>query len=167
MPKIVLTTNTKIAAAHVIVCATLLAATPYTMPQAIEANSQTPMCEIVKVVPVYEFSTFADPDVAIRMKFDQLRQDWRSERGSMSSIDDMSMLTPYQNIIGMGLDALPLLLSQLRAEGDEPDQWFWALLTIAEANDLEPPQIAEEDQGNYLKMAKAWLEWGENLAYAG
>lgn len=100
-------------------------------------------------------------------KFRQSVQQWREERGSMSSIDDMSMLTPYQNIIGMGTDALPLLLAQLKAEGDEPDQWFWALLTIAEANDLNPPQVAAEDQGDYQKMAKMWLEWGESRRYAG
>jgi hypothetical protein len=103
----------------------------------------------------------------LQRRFEALAQQWRAERGSMSSIDQMSILTPYQNIIGMGIDALPLILGRLRAEGDDPDQWFWALLTIAEANDLNPPQVAAEDQGNYQKMARAWLEWGESLGYAG
>jgi hypothetical protein len=164
MPRIVLTANTK-ATAYIVVCATLMATPQYAVSQhEIEVNSETQECKAVG--SVYRFNIIADPKVTIRMRFDQLRKDWQNERGSMSSIDDMSMLIPYQNIIGMGMDALPLLLSQLRAEGDDPDQWFWALLTIAEANDLEPPQIAEEDQGNFLKMAKAWLAWGENLEYA-
>jgi hypothetical protein len=84
----------------------------------------------------------------------------------MSAIDDMSMLAPYQNIIGMGLDALPLILAQLKAEGDDPDQWFWALQTISEANDLEPPQVQPEDQGNFKKMADIWLAWSEAKGYA-
>jgi hypothetical protein len=109
----------------------------------------------------------ADRSDRLSRKFQQLSQQWRDERGTMSSINDMSMLAPYQNIIGMGPDALPLILAQLRAEGDDPDQWFWALLTISEANDMTPPQIKEEDQGNFKKMADAWLEWGESQVYAG
>lgn len=100
------------------------------------------------------------------VRFQKLVQQWRDQRGSMSAIDDMSMLIPYQNIIGMGIDAMPLLLAQLKADGDDPDQWFWALQTIAEANALNPPVVQEEDQGNYQKLAAAWLGWGESQGYA-
>ncbi len=99
-------------------------------------------------------------------KFKQFVGQWRQERGSMSSIDDMSMLTPYENIIGMGLDALPLIFAQLKEEGDEPDQWFWALHTISEANDLTPPEVKPEDQGNFRKMAQAWFAWAKDQGYA-
>ena len=100
-------------------------------------------------------------------KFTQLVQQWRNERGSLSSTNEMSMLPSYQNIMAMGPDALPLILAELRAEGDNPDQWFWALLSISEANDMTPPQIALEDQGNFRKMAHAWIEWGKDQGYAG
>jgi hypothetical protein len=101
------------------------------------------------------------------LRFQNLVDEWQRERGAMSSITEMSMLTPYQNIIGMGVDALPLILTKLKAEGDDPDQWFWALLTISEANDLNPPQIGEEDRGDFRKMAQIWLEWGKSQGYAG
>jgi hypothetical protein len=100
-------------------------------------------------------------------KFKQLAREWRNERGSMSSINGMSMLPSYQSIVGMGPEALPLILAELRGEGDDPDQWFWALISISKAADLNPPQITPEDQGNFRRMAQAWLKWGEAQGYAG
>jgi hypothetical protein len=80
----------------------------------------------------------------------------------MSSISGMSTLTPYRRIIGMGETAVPWILSQLRSEGDEPDQWFWALQSITGSNPVKP-----EDQGNFLAMAKAWIHWGQQTSYFG
>lgn len=71
------------------------------------------------------------------------------------------MLPAYQRIIGMGPDAVPLILAQLEAEGDDPDQWFWALRAITAANPVKP-----EDQGNTVKMAEAWLRWAKHEGYA-
>lgn len=99
------------------------------------------------------------------IQFQVLRREWISKRGVTSSIDEMSMLEPYQKIIGMGEKAVPLILAQLRQEGDKPDQWFWALRAITDANPIKP-----EDQGDFRAMAKAWIEWGakkEALEYAG
>ena len=39
----------------------------------------------------------------------------------------MTLLRPYQRIIGMGLPVVPLILEELERE---PDQWFWALEAI-------------------------------------
>lgn len=100
-------------------------------------------------------------------KFKQLAQQWRNERGSMSSISGMSMLPSYQSIVGIGPAALPIILAELREEGDDPDQWFWALIAITKASDLNPPQITQEDQGNFRKMAAVWLKWGETQGYVG
>jgi len=77
----------------------------------------------------------------------------------------MSMLEPYQKIIAMGKPAVPLILAQLRTEGDDPDQWFWALRVITGENPVRP-----EHQGDFLAMANAWLAWGtkqELAEYAG
>ncbi len=95
------------------------------------------------------------------LKFQDLADQWRNERGSRSSITETVMLPAYQKIIGMGVTAVPPILAQLRAEGEEPDQWFWALQAITEAN-----PVNVEDQGNFQKMAKAWLQWAEQEAYA-
>jgi hypothetical protein len=95
------------------------------------------------------------------LKFQTLASEWQCQHQAMSSITEMSMLPPYQKIIGMGEDAIPMILEQLRAEGNEPDQWFWALRAITEVNPVAP-----EDQGNFLKMAQAWIRWGEGEGYA-
>jgi hypothetical protein len=90
-----------------------------------------------------------------RAKFLALATEWRSQHGAMSSISEMSMLPAYQKIIGMGEAAIPLILNELKAEGDEPDQWFWALRAIAEANPVAP-----QDQGNFTNTSQAWIAWG-------
>jgi len=168
MGNMVLTANTKTAAARVILCTALLSTPIYSSQEMneIDVDSRTLVRE---VLPEYEFSTFSDPDVAVRAKFHQLRGEWAVQRGAMSSITEMSMLAPYQNIIALGLPVLPLIIEELKAEGDDPDQWFWALQTIAEANDLIPPQKGPQDQGNFKRMADAWLRWseGQNGGYAG
>lgn len=164
MGKNVLTINTAVAAGAVI-WATLVSA-PLCFTQQvheIQADSKTPFCE---ASPIYDFSAIVDPDIALRIKFDGFRGEWQKQRGAMSSITAMSMLRPYQKIIGMGPDAIPLILAELRAEIDDPDQWFWALSTIAEANSLTPPEIAPAHQGDYRAMALAWLDWGRVQDYA-
>ena len=67
----------------------------------------------------------------------------------------------YLAIIGMGERAIPFLIAQLRSEGDEPDQWFGALMAITGENPTKP-----EDQGNFQKMAEAWIKWAEREVYA-
>ncbi len=80
----------------------------------------------------------------------------------MSSITEMSMLPSYQKLVGMGEVAIPLLLAELKSEGDEPDQWFWALKAITGIDPVKP-----EDRGDFVGMARAWLKWGEDEGYAG
>jgi hypothetical protein len=65
------------------------------------------------------------------------------------------MLEPYQKIIALGEAAIPLILDELVAEGDEPDDWFWALNVIA---DHDP--VPAVDQGIIVRMAEAWIRWG-------
>src|SRR5271165_5589650 len=103
-----------------------------------------------------------DPATKRWLKFQNLVNEWRRERGAMSSITEMAMLPPYQSIIGMGDDAVPLILAELKSEGDEPDQWFWALKAITAAD-----PVSLEDQGNFAKMAQAWLKWAEDAGYGG
>jgi hypothetical protein len=103
-----------------------------------------------------------DPTIKRWLRFQNLVDEWRHERGAMSSITEMATLRPYQNIIGMGEEAIPLILAELKSEGDEPDQWFWALGAITGANPVSP-----EDQGNFAKMAQAWFKWAEDEGHAG
>lgn len=88
----------------------------------------------------------------VRERFRRLADQWKAESEFLSNTAQMAMLWPYQNIIGMGEAAVPLILEELRRE---PDHWFWAL----EAITLESP-VPEEAAGKVEEMAKAWVDWG-------
>lgn len=102
-----------------------------------------------------------DPEIRDWLKFDDLSRQWKQECGVRSSITDITALTSYQKIIGMGEAAIPLILAQLKLEGDEPDHWFWALRIITDVN-----PVPAEEQGNMRKMAATWIMWGEREGYA-
>ncbi|WP_375511754.1 hypothetical protein [uncultured Nostoc sp.] len=89
--------------------------------------------------------------------FIKLANQWRSETKHMSLMSDMILHTAYQQIIGMGTDAVPLILKELSRE---PEHWFWALRSITGANPIKP-----EDRGRLKKMAEAWLDWGRQHGY--
>ena len=93
-----------------------------------------------------------------RQRFRRLASQWKEESRFLSNTAQMAMLRPYQAIIGMGESALPFILEELERE---PDQWFWALQMITDSDPVRP-----EDKGNFRKMSKAWIEWGEQQGYA-
>lgn len=104
----------------------------------------------------------ADSKAVQWIKFQKLVRQWQGERGVRSSITEASMKPAYQSIIGMGEEAVPLLIAQLRSEGNDPDHWFWALGAITATNPVKP-----EDRGDTVKMAQSWIEWSESEGYAG
>ena len=85
-----------------------------------------------------------------------LAEQWYEERGVTSSFSKMTSCPSYLRIIGMGPKAVPLIISQLKREGRNPDHWFVALQAITG----EDP-IREEARGNTVSMAQAWLDWAE------
>lgn len=102
-----------------------------------------------------------DPDVEAWIKFQELYSRWRTERGAMSSISEAVLCPAYQTIIGMGATAIPFMLAELDSNQHDPDQWFWALKAIT---GIDP--VPEEDRGDFVAMAKAWLGWGHQSEYA-
>ena len=92
-----------------------------------------------------------------RNRFQRLRSPWKEQSRYLSNTAQMSMLGPYQRIIGMGTAAVPLILEELRRE---PDYWFWALESITEAN-----PVAAEDAGRVQAMTAAWIRWGIERGY--
>ena len=92
-------------------------------------------------------------------EFRALADQWRAETMHLSSTTEKAMNLAYQQIIGMGRDALPLILKELQLRGGH---WFWALsvITRGRENPLRP-----EDRGNVRRMAQAWLEWGRQKGY--
>ena len=63
----------------------------------------------------------------------------------------------YQQIIGMGTDAIPFIVEELR---QTPDQWFWALKAITGEDPVDPA-----DRGRVRRMADAWLELAKEHGY--
>lgn len=88
----------------------------------------------------------------IHEKFKRLVDRWRKETVFQSSAHQMATHPSYQEVIGMGKDAIPFLLQELERN---PDHWFWALRSIT---GIDP--VPQEDRGNVRAMTDAWLEWG-------
>ena len=63
----------------------------------------------------------------------------------------------YQQIIGMGERALPLIFDEMQAHGG---RWFWALRAITGENPVRP-----EDRGDARRMTQTWLEWAREHNY--
>jgi hypothetical protein len=101
--------------------------------------------------------TILEPDYGaspIQSKFESLVVEWKEATGFLSSTDDIAIHPAYQQIIGMGSDALPLIFQELRDRGG---YWYWALKAIT-GDDPVP----ETDRGKVQLMKKAWLKWAED-----
>jgi hypothetical protein len=96
-------------------------------------------------------------DQGLRQRFEGLVSQWQEATAFTSSVVEMAMHPAYQQIIGLGPAAIPLLLNELERE---PDHWFWALRAIAGEN-----PVPVEDAGRVLKMAAVWVEWGRDRGY--
>jgi len=85
-------------------------------------------------------------------RFYSLAKTWQEETRYVSSVHDMVLHPAYQQIIGMGREALPFLFQELKRQ---PDHWFWALHAITG----EEP-VPTEEKGNVEAMTRRWLRWG-------
>ena len=93
----------------------------------------------------------------LERRFQELAKKWRRETSHLSSASRMARHEAYQQIIGMGPAAIPLLLRELQRK---PDHWFIALSTITGANPITP-----ESAGKVSEMAQAWIRWGQAEGY--
>lgn len=89
--------------------------------------------------------------------FDELVENWHQGTALMSSVNLMAMHPAYQRIIGMGREAIPLILKELEKQ---PDHWFWALNAITGDNPVDL-----EDEGDIGKMSDAWLKYGKDKGF--
>ena len=90
---------------------------------------------------------------ALAERFRRLSETWRQECAHLSSIREMVLHPAYQQIVGMGPNALPFIFAELERK---PDHWFWALRAITG----EDP-VSSEHRGNVSRMARDWLHWAE------
>ena len=96
-------------------------------------------------------------DVLLCNKFRKLAEQWKDETIHISSLTEMENHGAYQEIIGMGQPAVPLLLQELV---NDPDWWFMALDTLVD----EPPHLEGAD-GDLTKLSAKWIEWGKSNGY--
>ena len=92
-----------------------------------------------------------------RQRFMELADQWEIETVFLSSSGQASKHPAYQEIIGMGKQAVPWILERMQAQGGH---WFIALHTITGANPVKPA-----DRGKVAVMQASWLEWGEANGY--
>lgn len=91
----------------------------------------------------------------LRLEFEDLAQEWKRDTRFLSPLAKIVMHPAYQAIIGMGKEALPLILDDLRrTEG----HWLWALRAITR----EDPSPEGAD---FKTAVAAWLAWGRGRGY--
>lgn len=88
---------------------------------------------------------------ALIQRFRHLATIWRKECAHLSSIREMVLHPAYQQIVGMGPAAVPLIIRELEYK---PDHWFWALRAITGEDPVLP-----EHRGKVAEMARDWLDW--------
>ena len=89
---------------------------------------------------------------ALEARFRALTATWRSETSRLSSVTAIATHPAYQQIVGMGPAAIPLILKELEQRNDH---WFWALKAIA---GVDP--VPADQRGRINAMREAWLRWG-------
>ena len=89
--------------------------------------------------------------------FSMLKAKWEAETALLSSATEIALHPSYQQIIGMGNDAVPLILAELRRK---PEHWFWALKAVTGEDPVLP-----ELRGRIKEMTEACLQWGRRQGY--
>src|SRR5262249_34271425 len=90
-------------------------------------------------------------------KFQRLASVWRAETCYLSSPTAMVNHPAYQEIIGLGHAAIPLVLRELE---QRPAHWFAALRALTGVDPTDPA-----DRGKVRKLAETWLRWGRANGY--
>lgn len=90
-------------------------------------------------------------------RFHTLATRWYAETALLSSVSEMAMHPAYQEVIGLGRNAVPFLLRELQ---QQPRHWFWALRAITGEDPVPPDQ-----RGKIREMTAAWLQWGREQGY--
>jgi len=96
-------------------------------------------------------------DAALEDEFQRLAALWAEETQNLSSVQEIALHPAYQQIIGMGDQAIPWILRELQ---QRPNHWFWALRAITREN-----PVSEQEQGRVPAMINAWLKWGKDRGY--
>jgi hypothetical protein len=85
-------------------------------------------------------------------RFAELANEWKRNTAFSSSLSEIVLDPAYQQIIGLGIAAVPYILSDL-SKG--PNHWYWALAAITQEN-----PAANAPAGDIEAICDAWLRWG-------
>jgi len=93
------------------------------------------------------------PTETVEERFRRLEAAWIAEVGHFSSPSVLCNHPAFQEIVGMGVAVVPLMLRDLE---ERPRLWMWALPRITGEN-----PVPEADRGTIRQMSDAWLHWGQ------
>ena len=82
---------------------------------------------------------------------------WKKETNHYSSISQITKHPAYKEILGLGENAIPLILAEIKRE---PCHLFNALTFLTGANPVRLDQ-----RGKVKEMVKAWSDWGQYQGY--
>lgn len=97
-------------------------------------------------------------DVVIR--FNELADKWQEQTCFHSNVDKITSNENYQEIIKMGMDAVPLILDRMRIDGN--GLWSCALIKIIGKS---PLKWHHKNKGNIKAICDSWIAWGERNGY--
>ena len=106
------------------------------------------------------FSNGATIPSSLTAAFEELAEQWDEESRFLSSTTEMVRCESYQRIVGLGPNAVPLIVARLRSDGDDPGHWHLALSEITGAN-----PVASEHDGHVKRISEAWLGWAEETGH--
>lgn len=92
---------------------------------------------------------FARTDEAVAERFSQLAAQWRDQTAHLSSVTQRVAHPSYQQIIGLGPQAVPCLIESLR---QATDHWFPALVAIVGADHASGARTPSD-------AATRWVAW--------
>jgi len=93
----------------------------------------------------------------LAIKFNQLSSEVIEDCIMVSSPTNIALHPSYQKIIGLGEDAIPLLIKELN---NQPTFWFWALQAISGIN-----PVPKYERGKISVMVKRWKRWAKENNY--
>lgn len=98
-----------------------------------------------------------DKSIWVQPQFEMLAGKWRDETG-MYSMDTRKVSHPaYLRIVGMGRQAIPLILEELQERGGH---WYQALEAILGYNPIHVPGPV-----SIRELKEKWLDWGKQQGY--
>ncbi|MFC7503101.1 hypothetical protein ACOACQ_19230 [Nocardioides sp. CPCC 206347] len=89
----------------------------------------------------------------VRNLFKVHADEWRDETQFVSNLSKIVAHPAYQKIIGLGPQAVPLIIAELRVQ---PELWFWALTSIVGEDQAQGVQTVSE-------AASSWVAWYDRL----